>query len=75
MDGAPDLGYGNFECAVLQRADEAAGEREERADEVEDAFEDDAYQAERQQDEPDQRIEDYRQQGERPAEDDQDAEE
>lgn len=75
MDGAPELGYGNFERAVLQGADQAAGEREESADEVEDAFEDYADQPERKQDEPDQRIEDDGQQRERPAEDDQNAEE
>jgi len=60
---------------TLDRPDRACGEAEDSADELEDAADHDAQQAEGQEEEPDNREEDKREQGCGPADDEEDQEE
>ncbi len=57
----------------LQLAEHSPGQREESANQLEDAADRDAQQPERQQNEPDQRIKNHRKQRQRPAQNKQDA--
>ena len=60
---------------MLDGAEHADGEVEDRGDKFECAFDDEAEEAEGQEDEPDEREENERGDGERPAEEGEEAEE
>ena len=67
--------FADFQWDGLDGSQHAAGEAEERGDEVEGAADDDADEAEGEQDEPDERIEEQGGQREGPAEESEEAEE